>query len=75
VIEIPTPRWSTYDAVRLGIPLRDDVPATIQERAWTSSVWYTPEPSLVKKLAFYPDLQEKLRDSNFDKSSLKKKKY
>jgi hypothetical protein len=45
VIEIPTPRWSTYDAVRFGVELPDEVPRTTQERAYTSPIWYSPPES------------------------------
>ncbi len=43
VLEIPTPRWSTYDSARNGLPLSQLVPPTIQERAWSSPIWYTPQ--------------------------------
>jgi hypothetical protein len=42
VIEIPTPRWTAYEAKRFNIKMPDDVPMVTQERAYTSPIWYSP---------------------------------
>ena len=42
VIEIPTPRWTAYDAKRFNVKMDDNVPMITTERAYTSPIWYTP---------------------------------
>lgn len=43
VIEIPTPRWTAYDRARFGLELPANIPVKVQDRAYTSPIWYDPQ--------------------------------
>jgi hypothetical protein len=51
VLEIPTPRWTTIQAHQLGIAPPDVVPPTVQERAWSSPIWYVPAAAEARNVA------------------------
>ena len=51
VLEIPTPRWTAYDAKRFNVKMAKEVPMTTQERAYTSPIWYTPAAAMAENVA------------------------
>ena len=55
VLENPTCRWSTWDALKSGEKPREDLPATIQERAWSSPIWYVPDNDGITISNILPD--------------------
>ena len=55
VLENPTCRWSTWDAIKSGFKPREGLHETIQERAWTSPIWYVPDNDGIEVRNILPD--------------------
>jgi hypothetical protein len=51
VLEIPTPRWTAYDAKRFDVKMGKEVRMITQERAYTSPIWYTPAEAVAANQA------------------------
>ena len=62
VLENPTCRWSTWDAIKRGFEPREDLHETIQERAWSSPIWYIPASTDVEVVPLGGTIR--LRDFN-----------
>lgn len=58
VLEIPTPRWTTIQAKQIGVMPPDVVPTTLQERAWSSPIWYTPSSEALKNAKRGPTVDD-----------------
>jgi hypothetical protein len=58
VLEIPTPRWTTIQAAQLGIAPPDVVATTVQERAWSSPIWYSPAAGAQKVAKAAPTIDD-----------------
>jgi hypothetical protein len=58
VLEIPTPRWTTIQAAQLGIAPPDVASATVQERAWSSPIWYAPSAEARKNAKAGPTVED-----------------
>ena len=62
VLENPSCRWSTWDAIKAGYKPREDLHETIQERAWSSPIWYVPEESDVEVIPLGGTIQMRTID-------------